>query len=257
MVHIHHQTNHCKHHPFAFDEGQPYTVLDEPFDKMTSREYSESDPVVYKTEVDFVYKTHPNPNRIKPDGWFLITDRENYLRLSRETREELEDVFGKGSVKSFVWPYREQTNSVLFEALTKDGYNSIRKTGALGDSTNFDLPEDRMRWSYNATNKTLLEIMEKYEAYEDDGRLKFFAFGVHSRDFEVSENWCDLEKFAEKYGNRPSDYYYATVSDIFEYEDAVKALVIGDDIVNNSDREIFLSLDGERVTVKPHSSVSL
>ncbi len=135
-------------------------------------------------------------------------------------------MFGKGSVKSFVWPYREQTNDALFEALVNSGYNSIRKTGALGSSTEFNLPEDRMRWSYNAVATTLLSTMEEYENFADDGNLKFFCFGDHSYDFERDGRWDDLAEFAKKYGNRPEDYYYAAVSDIFEYEDAVNKPIL-------------------------------
>ena len=250
--------NHCKHHPLVFDEGQPFIVCDDEFDRLNSREYTEDDPVVYKTEVPGLYKIHNIPSRIKPDGWFSITDRENYYRFACETREALEGIFGKGSVKSFVWPYREQNNEALFDSLVNAGYNSIRKTGALGSSTEFDLPEDRMHWSYNAVAKTLLSTMEEYENFDDDGNLKFFCFGVHSYDFERDEKWDDLAEFAKKYGNRPEDYYYATVSDIFEYEDAVKALEITDtEVINNSGKTLYLKINGERIKLCSSSSFAI
>lgn len=246
--------NHCKHHPKVFSDGQEYVVSNDKFDPMESMEEA---PVIYKTEDAHLYKMHQSAKRQRPTGWVIITDCENYLRLSRESRLELEEIFGKGSIKSFVWPYGEQSNEKLFEELKKEGYNSIRKTGAIEDTTAFSLPEDRMRWSYNATNRTLLSVMEKYEKIEDDGELKFFAFGVHSHDFENDNNWCDLAAFAEKYGNRPDDFYYASVSDIFEYEDAVKALIVTDtEIINNSDRKIYLSLNGNRVIIEPNSKYS-
>ena len=250
--------NHCKHHPFCFDEEQPFTVCEDAFDKLNSREYTEDDPVVYKTDVDGIYKIHNIPSRVKPDGWFSITDRENYYRFACETREALEGIFGKGSVKSFVWPYREQKNELLFDSLVNAGYNSIRKTGVLGSSTQFNLPEDRMHWSYNAVATTLLSTMEEYENFADDGKLKFFCFGVHSYDFERDGKWDDLAEFAKKYGNRPEDYYYATVSDIFEYEDAVKALEITDtEVINNSDKTLYLKINGERIKLYPDSSFSI
>ena len=134
----------------------------------------------------------------------------------------------------------------------------IRKTGPIEDSTDFDLPADRMRWSYNATNRSLLQIMEKYESYADDGKLKFFCFGVHASDFERDGNWCDLEEFAAKYGNRPGDYYYAAVSDILEYEDAVKALDITEThIVNDSEKDIYATVNGEKVVIFKHSKIEI
>ncbi len=250
--------NHCKNHPLVFDEEQPYTVSEDDFDRLTSREYTEEDPVVYKTNVPGLYRIHSNPSRIKPDGWFSITDRENYFRFACECREELEAIFGKGSVKSFVWPYKEQSNGMLFESLKNEGYNSIRKTGAVGSSTAFELPSDRMRWSYNAGSKTLLSLMDEYEKIADDGNLKFFCFGLHSYDYEKDGRWGELAEFAEKYGNRPEDYYYATVSDIFEYEDAVKGLEITDsEILNNSEISVYVTVDGVRKIIAPKSKITI
>lgn len=247
--------NHCKNHPLVFDEGQPFTVSDDEFDKFNSREYTDDDPVVYKTKVECIYRIHNIPSRVRPDGWFPITDRENYFRFVSETRDELEEIFGKGSVKSFVWPYKEQSNEVLLESLKNAGYNSIRKTGELGSSTEFNLPSDRMSWSYNAGATTLLSTMYEYEAFADDGNLKFFCFGVHSYDFEKAGKWDDLAEFAKRYGNRPEDYYYATVSDIFEYEDAANNLIITDtEVVNNSDKTLYLKIKGERVKLLEGSS---
>ena len=100
--------------------------------------------------------------------------------------------------------------------------------------------------------------MEKYEAYPDDGKLKCFSFGVHSIDFERSGNWCDLVAFAERYGNRPEDYYYATVSDVFEHEDAVKSASVTDTaIYNPSERTLYATVDGRRVTIPPHFTYPL
>lgn len=251
--------NHCKHHPLAFKDEMEYIPTDEPFDPLTSREHSPEDPVVYKTDIEGIYKIHIFGSKTqRPSGWHYITDTENYVRFSRECRDELEEVFGKGSIKSFVWPFGDQKNESLHAALAADGYNSIRKTGVLDDSTGFSFPADRMAWSYNANNTNLLETMEKYENYPDDGELKFFSFGVHSYDFERDNNWDVLEKFAEKYGNRPDDYYYATVSDLLEYEDAVKALKVTDtEIINDSNKEIFLTVDGKKISVAARSSCNI
>ena len=115
-----------------------------------------------------------------------------------------------------------------------------------------------MNWTYNAHNTTLLEVMELYEKYPDDGKLKFFSFGVHSVDFERANNWCDLESFAEKYGNRPDDYYHASVGTILDYEDAVKsALVTETGIVNNSNLPLYAKIDGEKITIPPKSTYNL
>lgn len=251
--------NHSKHHPMAFVDGKEYVVSDEPHDPETSKSYTPENPVIYKSTVaDGIYLYSTTPEDVRPKRWLKICDAETYFKYSRESRREIEAVFGEGSVKSFVWPYCEQSNKKLFELLSGDGYNSIRKTGEIGDTTDFDLPRDRMRWSYNATNRSLLRVMEEYENFEDDGRLKFFCFGVHASDFERDNNWCDLEKFVAKYGNRPCDFYYATVSDILEYEDAVKALSVSDnELINGSDVTLYIGVKGEHITLAPHSKISV
>ncbi len=251
--------NHSKYHPLAFVDGNEYVVSDEPHNPETNQSYTPENPVIYKSGVvEGLYVFTKSPEDAETRRWFKLCDAENYFKFSRESRQELEAVFGEGSVKSFVWPYCEQENKKLFELLSNDGYNSIRKTGEIGDSTDFDLPADRMRWSYNATNRTLLTWMEKYESYADDGKLKFFCFGVHASDFERDNNWSELEEFATKYGNRPDTYYYAAVSDILEYEDAVKALrILETELVNDSDVTLYITLGGERTVIAPHSKITL
>ena len=91
-----------------------------------------------------------------------------------------------------------------------------------------------------------------YEAYPDDGNLKFFAFGVHSWDFERDNNWHLLEEFAAKYGNRPNDYWYATIGEIFDYESCIKQLRIDEDgIYNPTESSVYVSVDGKKTVVSP------
>ena len=249
--------NHCKFHPYAFSDSKKYIISDEPLDTLNSPSISGECPIIYKSEYENLYSMHIE-SRVKPNGWVHITDAESYFKLSEESRCELEGIFGKGKIKSFVWPYCEQENEKLVNFLRNAGYNSIRKTGEVGATTGFALPADRMRWSYNATNRTLLEHMAEYENAKDDGELKFFAFGVHSYDFERDNNWCDLEEFANKYGNRPNDFYYASVSDIFEYEDAVKSLDITDKTVKNpSEKTVYLKINGEKTELLPGTVLNL
>jgi hypothetical protein len=250
--------NHCKLHPEAFIDGFVYNPTDDAYDPNTSERYTQENPIVYKTATDNVFMFNDCKTDIRPRGWTRITDADTYFALSEQSRRELSEVFGEGSVKGFVWPYCEQKNKKLVELLKGAGYNSMRKTGELGGTTGFDFPKDRMAWTYNATNASLLRIMEEYEALVDDGKLKFFSFGVHSVDFERDNNWNDLQLFADKYGNRPNDYYYASVSTLFEYEDAVAAIECADKkITNPTDKTVFLSVDGKRVTLSPYSSCTI
>ena len=97
-----------------------------------------------------------------------------------------------------------------------------------------------------------------YEAYPDDGELKFFSFGVHSVDYETNGCWEDLRLFAERMGNRPETYYYASVGEIFDYAEAVQSVFVSDkEIKNPSKQTVYLSVDGLRLTLAPGESKSV
>ena len=234
--------NHVNKHPYAFADDVEYKIIDVP--------HPEDHPVktdAFKTGTDGVYTVK------LPKGWRNIADTDTYLRLTRENTEIIKRIFGKEKI-GFVWPFGAQNNKALFDALKKEDFYGIRAGIVTEDKTGFSIPQDRTAWSFNTTNVKLLEIAEKYEKYPDDGELKTFIFGVHSIDFERAQNWCDLEKFSREYGNRPEEYWYATNVEIFDYEDAVKSLIITDEYVENpSEISIYIKVDGEKITVAPKS----
>ena len=231
--------NHCYLHPMAFNESESYPpVSEDKFDPKTANK-----DMLYKDEIDglyhWFYKTY----------WRVVADDRCYLELTKKSQQVLENIFGKGNIKGFVWPYGRQNNEAVFTELTKFGFNSIRKTGC---TKGFSLPEDRMEWSYAAHNLNLLSRAEEYEALDPEGKLTMFCFGVHSHDFRNSDNWCDLEEFCKKYGNRPDDFWYATVSEIFEYEDAVKQVIFdGERYINRSRIPVYAIINNERVVISP------
>ena len=233
--------NHCKYHPYAFFDGVEYRLSEEKFDENTA------DPAyIYRVEGrDGFY------NVIKPNGWRAAVSTEDYIRYADESLAELNALFGEGSVRDFVWPYGEQDNAEV-KAHVKATHRSVRGTGCRLDSTGFAIPADKLEWAYNANHTNLLDAMAKYEAYPDDGELKFFAFGVHSIDYENADKWDDLVEFAKRYGNRPEDFWYAAVGEIFDYEEAAKQIVIKDDgVYNPSSLPIYIIIDGKREVVSP------
>ncbi|MBQ1260757.1 MAG: polysaccharide deacetylase family protein [Clostridia bacterium] len=204
--------NHCKNHPFAIPDGVTPKFSDESFSGVEN-----PDPdTLYKSEVEGMWRG------VK--GKFCTA--AEYIRFIKEAQAELEEVFGEGSVGAFVWPYGEQQNTEVKEYLKSAGYYAVRKTGLLEDKLGFNLPTDRMAWIYNTGYKNLLSVAEKFEAYSDDGNLKVFFFGIHSHDFENNNTWHELREFAERYGDRPDDYYYATNKQVFDYEDATKSAYV-------------------------------
>ncbi len=234
--------NHCRYHPYAFADGVEYVIKDTPHP-----EHAESENTVYATEVEGLFCKE------NPKGWRNITDAKNYIRFTRECTAIIKEVFGAQKV-GFVWPFGRQRSAELFELLKKEPFYAMRQTGSTKDAQDFNIPADRTAWSYNANHSELLSVSESFAAYPDDGTLKALIFGVHSIDFERSENWCDLEKFAREFGNRPEEYWYATNVEIFDYEDAVNALTVTDEKIENpTDIAVYITVDGERIKMEPHS----
>ena len=238
--------NHCKYHPFVMYDGVEYNLKDESFDEQSA------DPnYIYKnTDCEGFYYIK------KPNGWRQMVSTEDFIKYLQDGKDELNDLFGAGAVRDFVWPYGSQDNAEV-ERFIRTIHRSSRKTGCTLDLTGFDIPADKYAWSYNANHMNLLAVMEKYEKYPDDGKLKFFAFGVHSIDYERDSKWSDLSEFANKYGNRPDDFWYATVGEIFDYEEAANRLVITDDgVYNPSELPIYIKLDGKKHIVSPLGVIS-
>ena len=235
-------SNHVKFHPYVFRDDTEY-MLDkkgEPFDHDTS-DKSYVYPVEGKT--GFYWRWIGR-------GWRQYVSSSDYIKYTELGRAELERVFGQGQIGGYVWPYGMQMSSAVQNYLLGAGYYGLRATGCVKDSTGFALPADRMSWSYNANHTDLLEVMSAYDAYPDDGELKFFSLGVHSVDFENNSKWDDLAEFAKLYGSRPKDFWYASVGEIFAYADACELIKINESarsITNNSDVTVYLKVDGEPV----------
>ena len=244
-------TNHVRLHPFAFKDGAEEKLSDEFFSA------SKADKGICYREVgspEGVYLRYSTAN----DRWDRFCTAKGYIALTDECHKELEEVFGEGSVRGFVWPYCRQDNSELIQHL-KSRYYGLRDAGKkepMEDAT-FSLPSDRSNWHYTARHSNLLTRAAEYEALADDGNLKWFAFGVHSNDFERADNWDDLSEFCRKYGNRPEDFWYASNAEIFDYEDAVKSVTVTENSAKNpSDIDLYIKIDGKRFTLRAGCEIS-
>ncbi len=239
--------NHCKYHPFAMKDGAEYQISNDTFDEEKADENK-----LYKSEIKDLYHYKA------PNAWRLIASTEGYCRFVDECKKELEDIFGKDTVTGYAWPFCLQQNAAVTEHIKDSGYYSIRKTGEVLDKTGFALPTDRMAWSFNVMYRSLLKYAEIYDKYPDDGQLKFFCLGGHSHDFQNNNCWDILEIFARDYGNRSSEFWYASVRDIFEYEDAIKSLKITETSIENPTKiTLYVKIDGEETVIPPKSTINI
>ena len=232
--------NHCKFHPLVNLDSDDIAVSDEIFDEKSS------DP-------SFLYKVDGRDGffwQMQRNGWRQMVFEDDYIKYVLQGLDELRDIFGNDTVVDYVWPYRQMENARVSE-FVKDTHRSVRKTGCTRDLDGFAIPKDKKAWSYTADHTNLLEVMEMYDKYPDDGELKFFAFGVHSMDFERDNRWDDLRTFAAKYGSRSDRYWYATVGEIFDYEESLALLKIGEDYIENSGKtDIYLKAEGKKTVIR-------
>ena len=175
----------------------------------TSKVYLASKTIDGKTVENFYYVYIGG-------SWHPMAADETYIKYLEWTTNELNEMFGEGTIVGFAYPHGNQYNDTIIAYLKEAGYLYGRRTGNLKATTGFALPTDRYTWTYNADHNCLLDVMADYDKFEDDGTLKMFSFGVHAKDFETNGKWGDLETFAKTYGNRQSDFWYATNRQIFE-----------------------------------------
>ena len=235
--------NHTYRHPYAMEDSITYITVNEP-----RGDQPPATDLIYPHPTDrgFYWKHYPH-------GWRELADTETYLDCITRAQARLARIFGDGAVRGFVWPYSEQNNAEI-KAHLHANFTSVRKTGDLLDTTGFSIPTDKMAWSYHCRETNLLDVMAKFAAYPDDGTLKFCAIGVHSVDFERAGKWDDLASFAATYGDRPHDFWYAPVDDIFDYATAMDRLRVTDTAVENpTDLTLYVELDGTRLTLPAHT----
>ena len=244
--------NHCKNHANVFRDGVDYSVLitDDPW---PGAEVADQEKIYRHPRIEGLYY-----HFVKGYSWHPIADTEHYIQFAMETHRELEEIFGEGVVKGFVYPNGNQQNQAVIDFLISQGYTNIRRTDPLAKD-NFSMPATRYAWTYNANHTNLLTLMKQFDALADDGELKMFSFGCHPKDFDTNSKWEDLYIFAATYGYRPDDFYYGTVDDIFDYEDALKMSTIENGaVVNNSETiSIYFKVGGENIVLAPKSAYDL
>ncbi len=235
--------NHCRRHPKVILPSDSYIISEDAFDMATS-----DTSLLYRTDTEGLFYKYYN------SWWGYIATPETYIKLIDEGKRELDALFGKENVKGFVWPFCRQEYDELHEHLVAAGYTSVRRTGEVG----FDIPENKMDWSYNAIHTDIMERAAEFEAIADDGVLRFFCFGVHPIDFERANCWDSLRRFAEEYGNRPDEFWYATPTEIFKYADAAGLVESdGDSVKNNSSETVYIKINNKKIILAPSEKIMI
>lgn len=228
--------NHCKYHPVTLDPQAGYTVYDTPLD----RENADLGGIYPHDKFEGCHYV------FRGKSWVTAAGTEVYNRLADECRTELEEVFGKGSIKGFVWPHGCCYDDKILQHMKDEGYLYIRYTTRR--ENDFSMPDSFYKIGLNGRYCTLPEVGEAFENERDDGTLKLLTFGVHSVDYDKGGTWADLLAFCQKFGNQPEKYCSMTCADVFEYKAALDSVEVTDTkIINPTDKELYITVDGDRV----------
>ncbi len=252
--------NHLNIHSLPIRDGLDFDSLnikDEYFNSSTADVryvYKSKTPGLYYIDYHYYSTGTPNTDPNHKPYWHPMAVYDTYTEDAAASKADIESVFGEGSVVGFAYPHGILSSEVK-QYFIEQGYLYARKTGTIKDSTNFALPEDRFAWTYNANASCLNEVMEKYDKLDPKGELKFFSFGVHAVDFE--NQWGVLRTFASTYGNRSDEFWYASNREIFEYEDAVKSLVLSENsITNPSNIDVYITVDNVKTILHAHQTLT-
>lgn len=252
--------NHLNIHSLPVRDGLDFDSLnikDEYFNSSTADVryvYKTKTPGLYYIDYSYYSTGTPNTDPNHKPYWHPMAVYDTYTKDVDATKADIESVFGKGSIVGFAYPHGILSSEVK-QYLIDAGYLYARKTGTISDSTGFALPEDRFAWTYNANAGNLNEVAAKYDKLDPKGELKFFSFGVHAVDFDGK--WDTLRTFASTYGNRSDEFWYASNREIFEYEDAVKALVISENSVTNpTDIDLYITVNNVKTILHAHQTLT-
>lgn len=137
----------------------------------------------------------------------------------------------------------------------------IRYGRVVGNSENFDIPEDFLRWK--ATCHHNYKLMELGHQFVEDAKKQYlrlmYVWG-HSYEFTNNDNWNVIEEFCELVGGR-DDIWYAANIQIVDYMDVVKMAQFAADnsfVYNPCVQSLWLAVeDDEIVEVKGGETVQL
>ena len=151
-------------------------------------------------------------------------------------------------VTGLAYPYGKQDERVK-EILRSLGITYAR---AGGPSMSLAIQADRMAWqpTCHHTNGRLPELCDELFC---DGRGEaglLYVWG-HSYEFEDRGNWELIENIAKRVGAR-DDVWYATNGEIDGYLRAYERLLTdGKTVTNPTDRDLFLSVNGRKILLRP------
>lgn len=221
---------------------------------LNGKHYVGKDP----TKCEFAKKVYsPNGMEIAGHGFchpfYSEISAEESEKDIKADKNAMKTAFGL-DVRGFAYPYNS-FNETTIELLKKYGYVYSRTCFATND---FILPDNPLclNPTCHHSDENTEELLDKFLAEEKDEPRMYYLWG-HSYEFDDADNWDFIEKICEKAGHKP-EIWYATNIDIVDYLYAFRSLKINSgSIKNNSDKRIWVSIDGKETVIEPHSEYEI
>ena len=207
-------------------------------------------------EVKELYKKH----EVASHGYLhrtmiLLGDKSLEAEIA-DNQKAIAEVLGS-EPPGFAYPYGRHTSKKaptrIYEALAKHGLRYARTCQRKAD---FDLPSNWLAWSPNGHHNAGLAICKRYKEFKSDKMSVCYIWG-HSYEFvRPKPRWEIIENICKLIANQP-DIWYATNGEIALYVQACEAAKKASkfpEIVNPTDMELHLLVDGRPVILPPKST---
>ncbi len=180
---------------------------------------------------------------------------EQVVQQIMEDRKQLEEAVGY-PIRGMSYPNGSYSKEIM-GLLPSLG---IRYSRIVGNSDNFDMPENFLEWKATCHhNHNLLQLGETFAGLNKTQYLYMMYVWGHSYEFTDKNNWNLMEDFCRLAGHR-KDIWYATNIQIVDYMDAAKRLqftVIGDRVYNPSFQPVWISVNSRIFEIKGGQMVIL
>lgn len=136
--------------------------------------------------------------------------------------------------------------------------NKVLYARTVENTLNYNVPEEfvPLHPSVFILNDNFEEFCSDYVTKTFDDINWLYIWG-HSYEFALDDVWESFKRVMRRL-KRSKSIYFGTNRDIIEYITAGRNLEIdGRTIINKSLREIFVLVDGEKIRIKPNSSVKV
>lgn len=186
-----------------------------------------------------------------------VTDNDCIEELTK-SKAILERVFDT-TVYGMAWPYtRSNRTAVLSHVDSVYSYARCSNLEKGGDY--FAAPETVGNdWIWTCIdaygeNIYLNDYLDEYLGMEP-ARLTLFSLWSHSYYFDVNNCWDEFDTFLENYKNSLQNIWNPKPHEYVEYINAMNSADVSDGkVINNSDVDLYVYIDGQEVVIPANSS---